>query len=82
MKKTILIFAAAAMLFGACCDKQEAATVNTADVVMQNILSRKSVRSYNGEAIPDTVMQNLLRAAMSAPTGMDVRPWSFVVLTD
>ncbi len=82
MKKTIFILAAAAMLFGACCDKQEAATVNTADVVMQNILSRKSVRSYNGEAIPDTVMQNLLRAAMSAPTGMDVRPWSFVVLTD
>ena len=82
MKKTILILAAAAMLFGACCDKQEAVTVNTADVVMKNILSRKSVRSYNGEAIPDTVMQNLLRAAMSAPTGMDVRPWSFVVLTD
>ncbi len=82
MKKTIFILAAAAMLFGACCDKQEAATVNTADVVMQNILSRKSVRSYNGEAIPDTVMQNLLRAAMSTPTGMDVRPWSFVVLTD
>ena len=82
MKKTLLLMAAAAMLFGACCEKQEATPVNTADVVMQNILNRKSVRSYNGEAIPDTVMQNILRAAMSAPTGMDIRPWQFVVLTD
>ncbi len=83
MKKTILILAAAAMLFGACCDKQEATSqANPADVVMQNILNRKSVRSYNGEAIPDSVMENILRAAMSAPTGMDIRPWHFVVLTD
>jgi nitroreductase len=80
MKKTLLMMAVA-MLFAACCnEKQEPA--NTADVVMQNILNRKSVRSYNGEAIPDTVMQNILRAAMSAPTGMDISPWSFVVLTD
>ena len=71
------------MLFGACCDKQEATSqANPADVVMQNILNRKSVRSYNGEAIPDSVMENILRAAMSAPTGMDIRPWHFVVLTD
>ena len=83
MKKTILILAAAAMLFGACCDKQEATSqANPADVVMQNILNRKSVRSYNGEAIPDSVMENILRAALSAPTGMDIRPWHFVVLTD
>lgn len=83
MKRTFLIFAAAAMMFGACCDKQEAAPqVNSADVVVNNILNRKSVRSYNGEAIPDSVMENILRAAMAAPSGMDIRPWHFVVLTD
>ena len=82
--KNILTLMATAMLFTAsCCNNSEcAAPADPADVVMQNILNRKSVRSYNGEAIPDSVMQNLLRAAMSAPTGMDIRPWSFVVLTD
>ena len=75
--------AAAAMLFAACCNKQECVpTDNTAEVVMQNILSRKSVRSYTGDTIPAEVLENILRAAMSAPTGMDIRPWSFVVLTD
>lgn len=84
MKKTFLLMAAAAMLFGACCcnDKQECAATDPTDVVMQNILNRKSVRSYTGEAIPDSVMQNILRAAMAAPSGMDIRPWQFVVLTD
>ena len=82
MKKVTLMLAAAAMLFAACCTKQEATPADPAEVVMQNILSRKSVRSYTGDSIPAAVMENLLRAAMSAPTGMDIRPWSFVVLTD
>lgn len=83
MKKSIILMAAAAMMFAACCNKQETATeVNTADVVMQNILNRKSVRSYNGEAIPDSVMENLLRAAQAAPSAVDRRPWQMVVMTD
>ena len=82
MKKVTLLMAAAAMMFAACCNKQKTTTQDPAEVVMQNILNRKSVRSYNGDTIPAEVMENILRAAMSAPTGMDVRPWSFVVLTD
>lgn len=81
MKRTLFLMAAAAMLFGACCEKQ-CDTVNPAGVVMDNILSRKSVRSYNGDTIPSAVIDDLLRAAMSAPTGMDIRPWQFIVLTD
>lgn len=85
---------AAALLFVACgsnsqkeadqASQQQTAVAKSdaAAVVMNNILNRKSVRSYNGQAIPDLVMQDLLRAAMAAPTGMDIRPWSFVVLTD
>ena len=83
MKKVTLMLAAVTMLFAACCSKKESVPNNSpAEVVMQNILNRKSVRSYNGDSIPSDVMENLLRAAMSAPTGMDIRPWSFVVLTD
>ena len=83
MKKITLLFAAT-LLFGACCcnNNECSAPADPAEVVMQNILSRKSVRSYTGEAIPDSVMENLLRAAMAAPSGMDIRPWSFVVLTN
>lgn len=82
MKKVILMMAAAAMLCGACCNKQEPAQTDPAEAVMNNILQRKSVRSYTGDTIPAAVMENLLKAAMAAPSGRDWRPWSFVVLTD
>lgn len=82
MKKSLLFLTATAMMFAACCNKQETTPTNTADVVMQNILNRKSVRSYTGEAIPDSVMENLLRAAQAAPSAVDRRPWQMVVMTD
>lgn len=75
---------ASALLFAACCcnNNECAAPADPAEVVMQNILNRKSVRSYTGDTIPAEVMENLLRAAMAAPSGIDARPWQFVVLTD
>ena len=77
------MLAVSALFFAACCTKQESTPqADPADVVMQNILSRKSVRSYTGDTISSAVMENILRAAMAAPSGMDIRPWSFVVLTD
>ena len=81
MKKVIVMMAAAAMLFSACCTKQ-CDTPSISGVVMENILARKSVRSYNGHSIPADVMENLLRAAMAAPSGRDLRPWQIVVMTD
>ena len=82
MKKIHILAAVVLMLAASSCNDRKNAESNVADVVMQNILNRKSVRSYNGDTIPAAVMENLLRAAMAAPSGMDIRPWQFVVLTD
>ncbi|MBR1851426.1 MAG: nitroreductase family protein [Bacteroidales bacterium] len=83
MKQSILFVAAATLLLATgCCNKQDNTATSAADVVMQNILNRKSVRSYTGDTIPAAVMENLLRAAQAAPSAVDRRPWSLVVLTD
>lgn len=52
------------------------------EIVINNILSRKSVRNFTNDTISQEMIELLLRAAMSAPTGMNVQPWQFVVLTD
>lgn len=52
------------------------------DNSMDIILSRTSVRSYTGQAVPKEQVDSLLRAAMSAPTAMNKRPWQFVVIED
>lgn len=53
-----------------------------ATVVMQNILSRKSVRTYTDQPVSRAQIDTLLRAAMAAPTGRDMRPWKFIVVDD
>ena len=53
-----------------------------ADIVLENIFSRKSVRSYTDEPVRRSQLDTLLRAAMAAPTGRDMRPWKFVVIDD
>ena len=63
----------------ACAPKQqEAAGPSALDV----IFSRKSVRSYTDQPVTDEQVETMLRAAMAAPTGMNVQPWRFVVIRD
>lgn len=82
MKKTILSLAAVALLAAACQTEPQPVAPDPAEVVMSNILSRKSVRSYTADTILAAVMENLLRAAMAAPSGRNIQPWNFVVLSD
>ena len=52
------------------------------EAALQNIMSRKSVRSYTSEPIPDEMVETLLHAGMAAPTAMNVQPWEFIVIND
>ena len=53
-----------------------------AEVVLENILSRKSVRSFTEQKLTPEQIETLLRAGMAAPSGMNVQPWRFIVLQD
>ena len=50
--------------------------------VLDNIHARKSVRTYTDENVSPEQVETLLRAAMAAPSGMNVQPWRFVVVRD
>ena len=43
---------------------------------------RRSVRKYTGEKIEEEKLQQILTAALLAPSGRDMRPWEFVVVRD
>lgn len=49
---------------------------------LQAILSRRSVRSYTGQPVPEELVETVLRAAMAAPSAGNQQPWQFVVITD
>ena len=48
---------------------------------MEAILTRRSIRRYTGESVPDAVIEEILRAAMQAPSAGNEQPWQFVVIT-
>ena len=77
-KSFVRLLAATALV----CGCAGPAPVSNVDAVMDNILSRKSVRSYTDQKLTEEQINTLLRAAMAAPSGSNVQPWSFVVLTD
>ena len=40
----------------------------------QAILTRRSIRRYKPDALTDGQIEELMRAAMAAPSGMNLRP--------
>ncbi|MCW5253623.1 nitroreductase family protein [Streptomyces sp. SHP 1-2] len=43
---------------------------------------RRTVRDYSDRPLPDGVLEWAIRTASTAPSGANVQPWRFVVLTD
>lgn len=77
MKRLILLAALAALF--SCAPKPAAEQAPSA---LDNIFARKSVRSYTQEAVAPEQIETLLRAAMAAPSGINLQPWRFVVVQD
>lgn len=50
--------------------------------VINNIMSRTSVRFYEKTPIEDAKIEMLLKAAMAAPTAGNKQPWKFIVIKD
>ena len=50
--------------------------------VLENIATRASVRAFKRDAIPNDLIQKLLKAGMAAPTALNAQPWHFIVIHD
>jgi nitroreductase len=46
------------------------------------IHTRRSIRKYTEQAVPEETVLELLRAAMQAPSARNQQPWQFVVIDD
>jgi nitroreductase len=49
--------------------------------LMDAIYARRSVRAYAPDAVAKETIEQLLAAAVQAPTGMNTQPWAFGVIT-
>lgn len=59
-----------------------AAPADDAKAIIDNMLTRRSVRAYSPEPVSESDIQTILKCAMAAPSAANEQPWDFVVVTD
>lgn len=63
-------------------DQKQDETTLKSKAVLENIAERKSVRKYLNKSVEEDKIDAMVKAGMAAPSGMDRRPWEFVIVTD
>lgn len=89
MKKSLLAIAVALMALGSCStqgnESQEetaATATNNGQAAIENIMTRTSIRQYKDQPVEQEKIDIMLKAAMAAPTAMNLQPWHFIVIDD
>ena len=61
--------------------KAESAATTDGKAIVENIMTRTSIRQFTDQTISADTIETLLRAGMAAPTAVNKQPWHFVVVT-
>lgn len=62
--------------------EEKSIDTDTTALVVNEIMTRTSVRAYTDQPVSDELLDTVLRAAMAAPTAGNKQPWRFVVIRD
>ena len=82
------LLAMAAITTFASCDNKACGTDNgtetkgSAEAVIENIMTRTSVRDFTDRQISKDTLETIVKAGMAAPSAMNKQPWAFVVITE
>ena len=66
------------------CNEQQKGTenqeINKEQIVVDNLMTRRSVRTYKDEPVPHDIMNIILECGIYAPNGMNKQPWEIRVV--
>lgn len=80
-----LFIIASAFALGACDGRQDAengTSDNVVQAVIDNIMTRTSIRQFTPQSVGSDTIEVLLKAGMAAPTAVNKQPWAFVAVTE
>ena len=61
--------------------KAKPARTDDSKAIIENIMTRTSIRQFTDQTISSDTIETLLRAGMAAPTAVNKQPWHFVAVT-
>ena len=89
MKKSLLALAVVLLSLGACntpgeeTKDEKTATADNGQAAIENIMTRTSIRQFkDGQPVEQEKIDIMLKAAMAAPTAVNLQPWHFIVIND
>ena len=86
MKKLLLTMATALLALGACTtqnnDEKSQVKTDNGQAAIENIMTRTSIRQFKAQPVEQDKVDILLKAAMAAPSALNLRPWHFIVIND
>ena len=89
MKKLLFAMTTVLMTLAACStqgtDENKEATAannNNGQAAIENIMTRTSIRQYKDQPVEQEKIDIMLKAAMAAPSAVNLQPWHFIVITD
>lgn len=87
MKKLILplmaiLFAGAQSCTAPASDNAAKAEVNVSQVVVDNIMARRSIRKYKDQQVPRDILDKIIECGINAPNGMNQQCYEVKVVND
>ncbi len=89
MKKSLLALTVVLLSLGACntpgeeTKDEKTAAADNGQAAIENIMTRTSIRQYkDGQPVEQEKIDIMLKAAMAAPTAVNLQPWHFIVIND
>lgn len=86
MKKLLLTMATALLALGACTtqnnEEKSGVKIDNGQAAIENIMTRTSIRQFKAQPVEQDKVDILLKAAMAAPTALNLQPWHFIVIND
>jgi nitroreductase len=76
------LLGAGAGLMASCQSEHQSSATDPSEVVIQNIMTRTSIRAFTDQPVDEAIVEKILRAGMSAPTAVNRQPWAFVVVNE
>ena len=80
MKTLHIIIAGLCLTFAACGQQQKAEEKDGRNQVIENIMSRRSIRTYKPCTVARDTMQTILECGINAPSGMNRQSWEVRVV--
>lgn len=86
LSKILPVMILAAGMMSACAEskteKEDSGKCNAGEIVVNNIMTRTSIRQFTDQPVAKDTLDILVKAGMAAPSAMNKQPWAFVVVTE